>query len=72
MKVNVENLNHVIGVFEKNQWLHAGKIVLGSALAYAGLRLAAGAAYDMGTNEATRNTLRYIVDHKDDEMLEIK
>lgn len=72
MKVNVDNLNTVIDKFKGTQWKNVGKFVLGAVAAYVGAKTAINAAYDCGVNEATQKTLKYVVDHKDDEMFEIK
>lgn len=72
MRVNEENLNHVIDEFKSGQWKNVGKFVLGAIAAYVGAKTAINAAYDCGVNEATQKTLKYVVDHKDDETFEFK
>lgn len=72
MKVNVDNLNTVIDKFKETQWKNIGKFVLGAVAAYVGTKTAINAAYDCGVNKATQKTLKYVVDHKDDETFEFK
>ena len=72
MKINEENLNHVIDEFKSAQWKNCGKFVLGAIAAYIGAKTAINAAYDCGVNESIQKTLKYVVDHKDDETFEFK
>jgi hypothetical protein len=72
ININVESFRRAIDAMDTAKAKHYVKYAIGAVIAGFGVSMVAKEAYGMGCNAGARGSLQYMVDHRDDNIVEIK
>jgi hypothetical protein len=72
MKINVESFLRAIDAMDTAKAKHYVKCAIGAVITGFGVSMVAKEAFGMGCNAGVRDSLQYMVDHREDEVVSIK